>query len=98
MITRQLVGKEKKLIGFELSTPGLRGQSGGPAFDVEGRILGMQAATVHFDMNFDIEQDVFRGGRKKEVKDYAFLHVGHCIHVCILKEFMREHGVSFEEA
>jgi hypothetical protein len=32
------------------------------------------------------------------VNDYACLHVGHCIHVCILKEFMREHGVSFEEA
>ncbi|MEW6674156.1 MAG: trypsin-like peptidase domain-containing protein [Thermodesulfobacteriota bacterium] len=98
MVTRNLIGKDKKLIGFELSTPGLRGQSGGPAFDVEGRILGMQAATAHLDMNFDVEQDVVRGGRKKEVKDYAFLHVGHCIHVSILKEFMREHGVRFEDA
>jgi hypothetical protein len=98
MITRQLIGKNNKLIGFELSTAGLRGQSGGPAFNVEGRILVMQAATAHLDTNFDIEQGVFRSGRKKEVKDYAFLHVGHCIHVCILKEFMREHGVSFEEA
>lgn len=98
MVTRQVIGKENKLIEFELSTPGLRGQSGGPAFDMEGRIVGMQAATAHLDMNFDIEQDVFREGRKKEVKDYAFLHVGRCIHVCILKEFMREHGVRFEEA
>jgi hypothetical protein len=85
------------LVGFELSTPGLRGQSGGPAFDVDGRILGMQAATGHLDMNFDIEQAVFRAGKKKNVKDYAFLHVGHCIHVSVLKEFMTENGVKFIE-
>jgi hypothetical protein len=98
MVTRQLLNKEGKLIGFELSTPGLRGQSGGPAFDVNGRVLGMQAATAHLDMNFDVKQDVFRTGKKKKVEDYAFLHVGHCIHVSILKEFMTENGVKFEEA
>jgi hypothetical protein len=98
MITRRIIGKDKKLIGFELSTPGLRGQSGGPAFDVDGRILGIQAATGHLDMNFDIEQDVLRGGKKKEVKDYAFLHVGQCIHIEIIKEFMNENGVVFQEA
>lgn len=97
MITRRLLGKDKKLIGFELSTPGLRGQSGGPAFDVDGRILGIQAATGHLDMNFDIEQDVLRGGKKKQVKDYAFLHVGKCIHIEVIKEFMNENGVVFQE-
>lgn len=97
MITRRLLGEEGKLIGFELSTPGLRGQSGGPAFDVDGRILGMQAATGHLDMNFDIEQDVFRAGKRKKVKDYAFLHAGRCIHVSVLKEFMTENGVKFIE-
>lgn len=85
------------MIGFEICTPGLRGQGGGPAFDVDGRILGMQAATGHLDMNFDIEQEVFRGGKKKKVQDYAFLHVGHCIHVSVLKEFMIENGVKFTE-
>ena len=97
MITRRLLGKDKKIIGFELSTPGLRGQSGGPAFDVDGRILGIQAATGHLDMNFDIEQDVLRSGKKKQVKDYAFLHVGKCIHIEIVKEFMNENGVVFQE-
>ncbi|MBU4186268.1 MAG: serine protease [Proteobacteria bacterium] len=97
MVTRGLLGKDKKIIGFELSTPGLRGQSGGPAFDVDGRILGIQAATGHLDMNFDIEQDVLRGGKKKQVKDYAFLHVGKCIHIEVIKEFMNENGVVFQE-
>ena len=97
MVTRRLGGPENKIIGFELSTPGLRGQSGGPAFDIDGRIVGMQAATGHLDMNFDIEQNVLRQGKKKQVKDYAFLHVGHCINVETLKEFMKEKGVDFQE-
>lgn len=85
------------VVGFEVSTPGLRGQSGGPTCDTEGRIWGMQASTMHLDLNFDVDMDVVRGDSKKRVKDSAFLHVGHCVHVDILKQFMGDHGVAFEE-
>ena len=39
MVTRHLRGPDG-IVGVELSTPGLRGQSGGPAFDAEGRVWG----------------------------------------------------------
>jgi hypothetical protein len=82
MVTRHLLGQDGKTIaGFEMSTPGLRGQSGGPAFDSGGRIWGMQSATKHLDLGFE--------GAK--------LHVGHCVHVSQLKEFMRSQGVAFSE-
>lgn len=97
MLTRHLVDKDGQVIGFELSTPGLRGQSGGPIFDVDGKVWGMQAATAHLDLNFDVDQEVIRDGLKKRVKDSAFLHVGHCIHADVLKSFMGEHGVQFQE-
>jgi len=97
MITRHIVDNEGNVVGFELSTPGLRGQSGGPAFDTEGRIWGMQASTAHLDLDFDIDQKVIRKGKAKMVSDYAFLHVGHCIHVDALKDFMQQHQVSFHE-
>ncbi len=96
MITR-IITREKKVIGFELSRPGLRGQSGGPVFDTDAKIIGMQSATAHLDLNFDVEQDVIRKGKKKKVKDHAFLHVGQCIHVNILKNFMNENEVEFQE-
>ena len=80
MVTRHVVDSTNQVIGFEMSTPGLRGQSGGPVFDSEGRIWGMQAATAHLDLDFDINQEVVRNGTKKQVTDSAFLHVGHCIH------------------
>lgn len=96
MVTRHLSGPGG-VVGFELSTPGLRGQSGGPAFDVEGRVWGMQAATNHLDLDFDVDAEVLRNGQKRRVKDSAFLHVGHCVHVDVLKQFMRDNNAAFQE-
>ena len=63
MLTRHVADAQGKIVGFELSTPGLRGQSGGPAFDTEGKVWGMQAQTAHLDLNFDINQKVMRSGK-----------------------------------
>jgi hypothetical protein len=98
MVTRHVADQDGKIIAFELSTPGIRGQSGGPAFGTDGRIWGMQAVTRHLDLDFDVDVEVQRGPRVKRVQDSAFLHVGGCIHLDPLKEFMREHNVSFREA
>ena len=98
MVTRHLLGSEGSVVGFELSTPGLRGQSGGPAFDGDGRVWGMQCQTAHLDLDFDVDVEVVRDGVKKHVRDSAFLHVGRCLHVDALKDFMRQHGVGFAEA
>ena len=97
MVTRHLLGPNGDMVGFEMSTPGLRGQSGGPAFDVRGRVWGMQAATAHLDLNFDVDMQVIRNGRSKRIMEHAILHVGRCVHVDVLKAFMREHDVSFDE-
>lgn len=96
MVTRHLLDQAGGVFGFELSTPGLRGQSGGPAFDTEGRVWGMQAATNHLDLSFDVDMEVRRKGQKVRIKDHAVMHVGHCIHVKAIKEFMTAHGVSFQ--
>jgi hypothetical protein len=97
MVTRHSGPAIGVITGFELSTPGLRGQSGGPAFDAEGRVWGMQSATNHLDLNFDVDKEVVRQGKRKRVTDSAFLHVGRCIHVDALKAFMRDHAVEFSE-
>ncbi len=97
MVTRHLNGPGG-IVGVELSTPGLRGQSGGPAFDSAGVVWGMQSATNHLDLNFDVDMPVLRNGQARHVRDSAFLHVGHCVHVDVLKQFMRDNGVRFQEA
>ena len=99
MVTRFLGDGTGKNFGIELSTPGLKGQSGGPLFDSEGIICGMQYQTKHLHLGFDIEEKkVFVNGVQKTVSDYSFIHLGECIHVDIIKAFMREHKVKFQEA
>jgi hypothetical protein len=57
----------------------------------------MQVSTTHLDLDFDVNTDLLRGGRKVHVTDYAFLHVGRCIDVTTLKDFMRSNSVDFSE-
>jgi hypothetical protein len=100
MVTRLILqgGNGRETVsGFEMSTPGLRGQSGGPAFDAEGRVWGVQFATGHLYLGFDVHQEVLKMGRTVTVSDNAFLHVGHCLHVDRIKEFLKANGVAFRE-
>ena len=96
MVTRMLSNTSGEQYGFEMSTPGLKGQSGGPAFDTSGKVWGMQSATRHLDLDFDVDTDVMRGGTPQRVKEGAFLHVGHCIHAESLKAFMDQYGVEYQ--
>jgi hypothetical protein len=97
-IVTRLAGDGNVISGIELSTPGLRGQSGGPLFDTTGLIYGMQSATNHLHLGFDIEDhEVLINGRKRRVSNYPFLNVGRCVHVDVIKAFLREKGVTFHE-
>lgn len=97
IITR-LLSDNGSITGIEMSTPGLRGQSGGPLFDTNGLIYGMQSATRHLHLGFDIEdREVLVNGRRSRVSNYPFLNVGQCVHVDVIKAFLKERGVKFYE-
>lgn len=99
IITRFIASANEGIIGIELSTPGLRGQSGGPLFDTDGTVYGMQFATNHLHLGFDIkDKEIIQDGRKNKVSNYPFLHVGGCVHVDKIKEFLHEHRIKFSEA
>ena len=74
----------------ETSTPGLRGQSGGPIFDIEGRIAGLQSRTNHLALGFS--PVVKRDG--KEVREHQFLNVGLGTHVKEILAFLQAQGVT----
>ncbi|TDB63386.1 trypsin-like peptidase domain-containing protein [Arundinibacter roseus] len=99
IVTRQIGDPATaQVVGIELSTPGLRGQSGGPLFDPRGIIFGMQSATRHLHLGFDqINREVVMDGKKQRVSNYPFLNVGQCVHVDVIKQFLREKGVKFYE-
>ena len=98
MMTRQIADANGTIFGIEMSTPGLRGQSGGPLFDEDGIIYGMQFATKHLHLGFDIiDMKIQSGGMERTVSNQPFLHVGHCIYVEVIKDFLREKDIEFFE-
>jgi len=97
MVTRFLA-EQNLMYGIELSTPGLRGQSGGPLFDDKGIVYGMQFSTKHLHLGFDlIDKEIMVNNGIKKISDYSFLHLGQCIHVDTIKSFLKEHNVEFYE-
>lgn len=98
MITRFLGDQQNGIYGIEMSTPGLRGQSGGPLFDENGIVCGMQYSTKHLHLGFDLEEKEININNKiKKISDYPFIHLGQCIHVSTIKAFLKEHGISYFE-
>ena len=98
MITRFLGDNDNGIFGIEMSTPGLRGQSGGPLFDEKGLVYGMQFSTKHLHLGFDlIDKEIMVNTGIKKVSDYSFIHLGQCIHVNAIKQFLQQHNVRFEE-
>jgi hypothetical protein len=61
---------------IETSTPGLRGQSGGPIFDVDGNVWAVQSRTLSLPLGF--APRVTQGN--KETTEHQFMHVGHGAH------------------
>ena len=99
MITRGLVDANGVKKGIEMSTPGLRGQSGSPLFDQSGIVYGMQSSTHHLHLGFDIKDKEIRGGSKiKKVSNHPFLHLGNCVHVDVIKSFLKEKEIKYYES
>jgi hypothetical protein len=97
MLTRFLAENDKAY-GIEMSTPGLRGQSGGPLFDKNGIVYGMQFSTKHLHLGFDIDEKEYAiNNHTKKISDYPFMHLGQCIHADVIKEFLSANHIRFYE-
>ncbi len=97
MVTRFLA-ESNQITGIEMSTPGLRGQSGGPLFNDKGIVYGMQFSTKHLHLGFDlVDKQVLIDNKIKKISDYSFIHLGQCIHTDVIKSFLAEHNVTFFE-
>lgn len=79
---------------IETSSPGLRGQSGGPIFDTDGVVWGIQSSTHHLDLGFS--PTTTRG--KTKVVEHQFLNVGLGVHPEIVDGFLTAKGVKFAKA
>ena len=96
MITRHIGEKDGTVSGIEMSTPGLRGQSGGPLFDENGIVYGMQSKTHHLHLGFDMKKEkMMINGGEEIINNQPFLHVGQCVHVDIIRDFLEQQQVKY---
>ena len=93
--TRNLIGDmskdgKYKIKFLETSSPGLRGQSGGPIFDINGIVWTVQSQTRHLQLGFSPK------GKKNggEVEEHQFLNVGIGVHPELLVSFLNDNGIK----
>jgi hypothetical protein len=78
----------------ESSSPGLRGQSGGPWLDADATVWAIQSSTQSYALGFTPE--VMDGNRK--IKEHQFLNVGIGVHLETLEAVFARHDISVDWA
>jgi hypothetical protein len=59
----------------------------------------MQFSTKHLHLGFDVvDAEIISNDKIKKVTDYSFIHLGQCIHVHAIKDFLKANNVKFQEA
>jgi hypothetical protein len=92
ILTRIIAGPGTPAQFIETSSPGLRGQSGGPVCDARGRIWGVQSRTAHVPLGFN--PTVTANGRTFE--EHQFINLGWAVHVRLILDALRARGVEVE--
>ena len=96
--TRNLIAgydSEKRPITYlETSSPGLKGQSGGPIFDTLGNIWAIQSKNVTMDLGFK-GQKIENG---KKVEENQFINVGIGVHTQTIVDLLNKCKIKFQMA
>lgn len=79
---------------LETSSPGLKGQSGGPICDTEGNIYAIQSQNITLPLGFKGTVEV----NKKKVEENQFLNVGIGVHPKTLVDLLNKHSIKFDSA
>lgn len=91
IIAGQTPDKQVNIKFIETSSPGLRGQSGGPIVDTQGNVWGLQSRTMHLPLGFSPKLSV--NGR--EIEEHQFLNVGVGVHPETIVSFLRTNNIQF---
>lgn len=100
MVTRIISGApgtvnpDQEILWIETSSPGLRGQSGGPLFDAKGHVWGIQSMTRHLPLGFS--PTIQKNG--VTVEENQFINLGWCAHVRVIMNFLDQHGIKYYRA
>lgn len=94
MHTRNVVKKnmlQQESFFIETSTPGIKGQSGGPILDRDGNLYAMQVQTASFDMNLHACCTI----DDKNVTEAQFLNLGLAVPTGMLMRALDERKIKY---
>ena len=77
---------------IETSSPSLIGQMGGPVFDAEAVVWGIQSHTVHHALGF---HPPVPGGVAGQV-EHQFLNTGLAVHTGVVRSLLDAEGIEYE--
>ena len=93
-----LAGKTKDgtmdILYLETSSPGLKGQSGGPIFDTDGNIYAIQSKNTTIQLGFKGVIEV----NKKKVEENQFINFGIGVHPKTIHDLLTKHNINFQVA
>lgn len=97
--TRNLMaGKTKDgsldIMYLETSTPGLKGQSGGPIFDPDGNIFAVQSKNTTIPLGFKGRVEA----KGKIIEENQFMNVGIGVHSKTIIELLNKHNIKYNKA
>ena len=78
---------------LETSSPGLKGQSGGPVFDREGNICGIQSQNTTMPLGFVGIGETIDG----RIQEHQFINVGWAVHLTSILEILAMHKVKMSK-
>ena len=76
---------------IETSTPSLIGQIGGPVFDANAVVWGIQSHTMHHALGF---RPPVPGGAAGEV-EHQFLNTGLAVHAAVIRRLLDAEGIAY---
>ncbi|MDZ4756880.1 MAG: serine protease [Bacteroidota bacterium] len=92
------MGKSKDgtmdVLFLETSSPGLKGQSGGPIFDVEGNIYAIQSQNVTLPLGFKGTIEV----NGQVIEENQFFNVGIGVHPFTIETLLNKHQIKYQSA
>ena len=76
---------------IETSTPSLLGQMGGPVFDAQAVVWGIQSHTMHHALGF---HPPVPGGAAGQV-EHQFLNTGLAVHAAVIRRLLDAEGIEY---
>ena len=79
---------------IEISSPGLKGQSGGPIFDTEGTVWALQSHTRHYPLEFLAKAD----NKTVVSMDHQYLNAGVGVHMEPILDFLEQNKIQHQRS